>query len=189
MDRHDITPEKAQNANNAVEGIAMPRINRLSAWLSGLMVIVFVIAVAASQAKSAEPSSAMLGVVPIDVEGQVFVKDVYVGSPAQAAGLQTGDRILEAGDKAVIDAADLIALIREYQPNTRIELHASRGGWVKRLSITLAERGDVERQPLASAAQRQPQSQGATVRSRGLTAQEERRIHEERYFHSKKRSW
>ncbi len=168
----------------------MSRIIRTSvAWLAGFMVIGFVIAVAANRARSAEPSSAMLGVIPIDVDGQVFVKDVFVGSPAQTAGLRAGDRLLEIDDKAVINAADLIELIREYQPNTRIEVHASRAGWVKRLSITLAKRGDVEHQPLSSVTQRQPPSQGAVVRPQGGLSSEKVRILFDPYYRAKKSSW
>ncbi len=100
----------------------------LSARLLGLIAIGFVV-LAASLTQAAEPTPAMLGIVPVDVLNHVIVHDLYVGSPAQLAGLHAGDRILEIGDKEVLSAADLIEIIGTYKPNDRIEVRASRRGW------------------------------------------------------------
>jgi predicted metalloprotease with PDZ domain len=119
-----------------------------------------------SIATAAEPSRAMLGVIPTDVDGKVIIKDLYVGSPAEIAGLRSGDRIIAVNDQAVNSAAELIDLLTGLDVNTRIELRASRDGWTKQLPVTLAKRDDVAKLPLASVVAAQ---QSRTRPSRSIT--------------------
>jgi predicted metalloprotease with PDZ domain len=115
---------------------------------------------------AAEPSRAMLGVIPKDANGQVIVKDVYVGSPAGVAGLRAGDRIIAVNDKTVNTAAELIDALAPLDVDARVELRASRDGWTKQVQVTLAKRDDVAKLPLASTvAAQQPRVRQTPSRS------------------------
>jgi predicted metalloprotease with PDZ domain len=163
--------------------------SRFVAQLPGLTAIGFMIVLAVSQARADEPPSAMLGIVPKDVLNHVIVQDLYVGSPAQLAGLRAGDRILEIGDKEVLSAADMIEIIREFQPGARVEIHASRQGWVKRVTVTLAERSTVVSQPLSSVAERQAPAPTVVRRPAGTINPEKLRILNDPYYRAKKSAW
>ena len=156
---------------------------------NALIAIGFASLLAVSQAKSAEPSSAMLGVVPVDRAGQTIVQDVYVGAPAHAAGLRPGDRILEIDGKPVNNAQELMGVISGYEPNKRIEIRASRDGWVKQLSVTLAKRDDVIRRPLSSVTETRQQQPGSTVRPRGYVDAERARHINDPYYRAKRTRW
>ncbi len=112
----------------------------------------FILAVA-SLANGSEPSSGMLGVTLTDWAGRVLVKDVYVGGPAYVAGLRPEDRIVAVGHKVVNTSAQLMEVLAEYGPNDRVEIYASRDGWMKDLPVTLAKARRCRREA-ASAGQR-----------------------------------
>jgi len=121
----------------------------------------FMVAAAAGHAYGSEPSPGMLGVTLTDWAGRVLVKDVYVDSPAYVAGLRPEDRIIAVGHKAVNTAAQLTEVLSEYGANDRVEIYASRDGWMKDLPITLAKREDVVGKPLLSATET-PRATAAT---------------------------
>jgi len=110
--------------------------------------------VVAHPAGGAEPAPGMLGVTLENWQGRVLVKDLYVGGPAYVAGIRPGDRIIAVGHKAVNTSAELLEVLAEYSANDRIELFASRDGWMKDLPVTLASREDVAGKPLLSATQK-----------------------------------
>jgi predicted metalloprotease with PDZ domain len=123
--------------------------NRLGSMQCFLAACGLMAAMVASHANGGEPSRAMLCVIPVDDGGRVMVKDVYVGGPAQVAGLRPGDRIIAVNDKAVNTAAELIETLAGYDANARVELRASRDGWSKQLPVTLAKRENVAGLPLS----------------------------------------
>jgi serine protease Do len=93
---------------------------------------------------------AYLGILPQDMTpamaeafGQkslqgALVGDVTPGSPAQRAGVQKGDIILELNGKPVADANDLRMNISMMRPGTTVELKIARNGEDRNLSATLA---------------------------------------------------
>ena len=66
-----------------------------------------------------------------------LIDDVTKGSPAQAAGVRKGDRVIRLDDNRVTDGVTLIVQIRTYQPGDVIELTVVRDGEEKRLSVKL----------------------------------------------------
>jgi serine protease DegS len=78
-----------------------------------------------------------IGIVPEDVsdeqapqyglaQGGVFVSNLYVGSPAQQAGLRPGDLILAIDNTPVHSAQDVLGRISLSKPGTRIAIHGIR---------------------------------------------------------------
>ena len=79
-----------------------------------------------------------IGIVPEDVaseqaaqyglaQGGVVVANLYVGSPAQQAGLQPGDLILAIDSAPVHSAQDTLGRIATHKPGSRIAIHGLRG--------------------------------------------------------------
>ncbi|GMV79704.1 MAG: hypothetical protein AMXMBFR7_08880 [Planctomycetota bacterium] len=69
------------------------------------------------------------------------VGPVQAGSPAEQAGLQAGDTIVEAGGTPLAHARDLNMALIGYAPGDQIELSVQRGTDTFKLRIILAERG------------------------------------------------
>jgi uncharacterized iron-regulated protein len=69
-------------------------------------------------------------------EGGVRVIGVLTGSPAEAAGLQKGDRIVSAGGNAVREPFDLTRKVREYEPGDTGPVEIMRGGEPLSLEVT-----------------------------------------------------
>jgi predicted metalloprotease with PDZ domain len=129
-----------------------------------LPVCLFLIAGVASHANGSDSSPGMLGVTLRDSGGRVLVKDVHVGGPAYVAGLRPGDRIIAVGHKAVNTSTELREVLAENRANERVEVYASRDGWMKDLPITLAKREDIEGKPLLAATQTpQPRTRSGQV--------------------------
>ena len=79
-----------------------------------------------------------IGIVPEEVtdeqaaqlglsRGGVLVADLYVGSPAQAAGLRPGDLILSIDGTAVRGAQDALGRIATHKPGSKLAIHGLRG--------------------------------------------------------------
>lgn len=92
-----------------------------------------------------------IGVVPEDIDdgqarqlglarGGVVVTNLYVGSPAQAAGLRPGDLVLAVGGAAVGSSQEVLARIAQAVPGTKIELKVQRGVEVASVAVDVAER-------------------------------------------------
>jgi serine peptidase DegS len=80
-----------------------------------------------------------IGIVPEDVsneqagqyglaQGGVLIANLYVGSPAQQAGLQPGDLILAIDTAPVRGAQDTLGQIATHKPGSRIAIHGMRTG-------------------------------------------------------------
>jgi len=79
-----------------------------------------------------------IGIVPEDVSGDqatqlglaqagVLIANLYVGSPAQQAGLQPGDLILSIDNSPVHGAQDALGRIATHKPGSRLAIHVLRG--------------------------------------------------------------
>ena len=101
--------------------------------------------------KNGKVTRAYLGILPQDVTptmarafGQKNAKGVVVGdvtpsSPAQEAGVQRGDIILELNGKPVADSNQLRMTISMMQPATAVTLKLVRNGSPREMTVKLAE--------------------------------------------------
>ncbi len=65
------------------------------------------------------------------------VQEVTPGGPAEAAGLENGDVIVEFDGEPVADATSLIVDIRSMKPGDEVAISVQRGGGTQDLTITL----------------------------------------------------
>ena len=101
--------------------------------------------------KNGKVTRAYLGIYPQDVTpaiakafgekdpSGVLVSDVSPNSPAQAAGLQRGDIILEVNGKPMADSNQLRMTISMMQPGSEAKLKVVHGGSQRELTIKLRE--------------------------------------------------
>ncbi|MDR0965215.1 MAG: trypsin-like peptidase domain-containing protein [Myxococcales bacterium] len=89
-----------------------------------------------------------------DAEKGALVAQVALGSPAEKAGIETGDLIVGVQGKAVEGASDLSREIAALAPGTRVTLECWRTGKSRQVQVTLDER------PNRLENQRQPSQQG-----------------------------
>ena len=97
--------------------------------------------------------------IGVNVKGDdgAIITQVYPGSPAESAGLQQYDVVLEANREKVTDADDLNSMIQKLKVGDKLVLLISRNGDQQLVSVTLKQRPDAfgERQQQQ---QQQPQS-------------------------------
>lgn len=72
------------------------------------------------------------------------VADVVGGSPADRAGLKSGDVITKIGDTPVSDAEGLTASVRQSSPETRVTVSYQRHGSARTAEVTLGDAKDAE---------------------------------------------
>jgi len=101
--------------------------------------------------KNGKVTRARLGILPQDVTPTIarqfgvkdsqgaLVGEVESNSPAQKAGLKTGDIILEVNGNSVYDANQLRNMISSMQPNSNVNLKVWRDGAQHTLPVTLGE--------------------------------------------------
>jgi len=82
--------------------------------------------------------------IGVDVKGDsgAIITQVYPGSPAEAAGLQQYDVVMEANRQKVDDADDLNSMIQKLKVGDKLVLLVSRNGQQQLVSVTLKERPD-----------------------------------------------
>jgi len=88
-------------------------------------------------------------VLGIDLENRgdaLIVRSVWSGSPADQAGLRTGDEIVSIDDQDIQGQRDLIQTLRDYQPGDRVKLTVYRNGQERTLRARLASQRDVAMQ-------------------------------------------
>ncbi len=71
-----------------------------------------------------------------------LVSDVIANSPAEKAGINDGDFIVEFDGKKIYDSNQLMHLIAGYKPGSRAAIKLFRDGREKTLMVTLSERLD-----------------------------------------------
>jgi C-terminal processing protease CtpA/Prc len=80
-----------------------------------------------------------------DVEG-VLVADVVVGSPAEAAGLEKGDVLVEIDGATVASTEEAIALVKGHAPGDKVKIVAVRDGKRNVVTAVLGTREAVEQE-------------------------------------------
>ena len=73
-----------------------------------------------------------------------LISEVVRGSPAEEAGLRTGDVVVRIDDTEVEDAEDLVEMITDRRPDDRIRITVLRGDEELRLEATLHQRRDTK---------------------------------------------
>jgi len=110
-------------------------------------VLVFSVAPGAAQAGDAylgitmsSISSSMARALKLDEGTGVLVDRVVAGSPAEAAGLESGDVILQIDERPVAAMRDLTRHLQGLQPGEEVKLAVQREGKRRQLKVTLGER-------------------------------------------------
>lgn len=92
-----------------------------------------------------------------------LVQDVTKGSPAEEAGIEPGDIILEFDGQPVEDSRDLMNKVASRAPDTKVRVTVLRDGKRKTIRVTLGERPSSQEQP--ALAQRTEARLGLTVQN------------------------
>jgi len=91
------------------------------------------------------------GSLGLDHAEGALVADVLNGTPAQKAGVRSGDVIIRAAGKPMDDYRDLTRLIAGIKAGTSIELTVIRDGHTKTLPVTIASMPGQDTSPQAAA--------------------------------------
>ena len=93
-------------------------------------------------AQTAAPRRVSLGTIPdmADQGDGVLVSGVLPGSPAEKAGLKTGDRIVSVDGEKVGGLEDYSGILKGHQPGDRIRITYTRDGKTETIEAALAER-------------------------------------------------
>jgi serine protease Do len=109
------------------------------------------ISVADQLIETGQVSSPYLGIKPIDltpqdaqkfhldVQSGALVAEVGQGTPADRAGLRTGDIITAVDNTKIENSGDLFAVLRDYKPGDQIKITAFRKSQKQTLDATLAK--------------------------------------------------
>jgi S1-C subfamily serine protease len=77
-----------------------------------------------------------------DVQG-VLISDVVDESPAEEAGLQDGDVIVEIGDEAIASVKEAVEAVKAFEPGDDVDVVVIRDGDVRKvIGVELGERGE-----------------------------------------------
>ena len=118
---------------------------------------------------NAQPNPALARVY--GVKGGVTISNVRPGTPAETAGLQTGDTITAVNGKPIKTGDELVNTISATKPGNKIDLTYTRNGQQKNASVTVADRAKLfaerseEGDETADESQPSPSKLGITVRS------------------------
>ena len=70
----------------------------------------------------------------------VLVAEVTPGGPADKAGIQQGDIIIEIDGEEMVEASDVLIAVRDKKPGDTVEVTVDRNGTTQVISVTLEER-------------------------------------------------
>jgi serine protease Do len=80
----------------------------------------------------------------IDSTNGALVSEVQAKSPAEKAGIQTGDVVVEVGGKKIEGPRELQLMVAALAPGSKVDVKLLRDGKEKTLSVELAERPDMK---------------------------------------------
>jgi S1-C subfamily serine protease len=76
----------------------------------------------------------------LEVDNGALVQDVVAGSPAENAGLQTGDVITKFDGKDVKTSIEIVTAIGTHKPGDKVDVEYKRGGANRQATVTLGSR-------------------------------------------------
>jgi serine protease Do len=82
-----------------------------------------------------DPSRELRESMNIKVQSGAFVHDVFLDSPAYAAGIQPGDLIIRAGGEAIANSGALVRAVSNLVPGRSTEFQLIRFGEVKTIQV------------------------------------------------------
>jgi len=97
----------------------------------------------------AQESRGFLGVMVVPGEGDrgVVIREVAPGSPAEKAGLKSGDRVTKVGDHDAGDVDAFLKAVGSHKSGDKISLTVNRDGKDQKITATLGERTATARRP------------------------------------------
>jgi len=106
----------------------------------------------------ADPSApgVFLGIRMSEDGPRTVVEDVVPGSPAEAAGLLAGDRLLSVAGRPVAGAASVIESLSGHRPGETVAVEVLRGDALQRLEAELAPRPETAAAPRSGGPQAAP---------------------------------
>jgi serine protease Do len=114
------------------------------------------------------------------VNSGVTISEVTPGSPADQAGLQTGDTITSVNGKPIKNGDDLIGSISATKPGSKIDLNFTRNGQQKDAKVTVADRakllGERSEDTREANDQGQPSPSKLGLAVRGITPEMAQRL-------------
>jgi S1-C subfamily serine protease len=81
--------------------------------------------------------------VDVNVDAGAVVDSISSGSPADDAGIQRGDVIVQIGDEQVKNGGGVATAVRKHHPGDKVSVVFVRGSDRKTVEVTLTERSDV----------------------------------------------
>ncbi|WP_374266974.1 DegQ family serine endoprotease [Zoogloea sp.] len=113
----------------------------------------------------------------LDKPGGALIANVEPGSPAEKAGLQSGDVVLGVNGQKIDSSADLPRIIGDQRPGSVVRLSIWRDRKAREVNVTLGEQST---EKLAAAASPERKNEAASgklgLTGRALTAQEAARL-------------
>lgn len=89
---------------------------------------------------SGDPSKELRDSMGIKTSQGAFVFDVFLGSPADKAGIQPGDLIIRVGENEVKNSNDLVRLVGNLTPKTVTDFQVIRSGKTLTLKVKIETR-------------------------------------------------
>ena len=81
-----------------------------------------------------------LGISGVDTPGAVLVVDVLAGSPADNAGISSGDRVISFAGESIESMEQLADLVRGTDPGTEVEMVLGGPGGGRTVTVVVGER-------------------------------------------------
>ena len=91
----------------------------------------------------ADPNTPVLGFSMSSGNGGVLVRDVLIASPADRAGLQEGDLIIDMGDRRLTGVKDMIRELGRLRPGKKVDLKVIRNGKAYKAELVPGRRSDL----------------------------------------------
>ena len=79
-----------------------------------------------------------------NIDKGVYVTQVIEGSPADKAGIKTGDVLIELNGKKLVKSNDLMQAIGNSSPGTKVTFKFSRDGKISEKEVTLGDRTELK---------------------------------------------
>ena len=81
-----------------------------------------------------------LGITGRDTPGAVLVVEVLPGSPADTAGIESGDRVVAFDGESIVSMEQLSDLVRHTEPGAEVEMVLGGRDGGRTVSIIVGER-------------------------------------------------